>query len=149
MQGQMQAQLELIQTYYAQLDMLRQNDLISEQDYSNAKVQLAQRENELKTQNMRNFFSGLASLQSSNIKELAAIGKAAAITQAIMNAYEGATKALAHGGLYGAAMAAVVVAQGMAQVAAIRSQQTQGFMTGGNFTVGGTGGADSQMVAFR
>lgn len=149
MQGQMQAQLELIQTYYAQLDMLRQNDLISEQDYSNAKVQLAQRENELKTQNMRNFFSGLASLQSSNIKELAAIGKAAAITQAIMNTYEGATKALAQGGIYGAAMAAVVVAQGMAQVAAIRSQQTQGFMTGGNFTVGGTGGADSQMVAFR
>lgn len=149
MQGQMQAQLELIQTYYAQLDMLRQNDLISEQDYSNAKVQLAQRENELKTQNMRNFFSGLTSLQSSNIKELAAIGKAAAITQAIMNTYEGATKALAQGGIYGAAMAAVVVAQGMAQVAAIRSQQTQGFMTGGNFTVGGTGGADSQMVAFR
>lgn len=148
-QGQVQAQLELIQTYYAQLDMLRQNDLISEQDYSNAKVQLAQRENELKTQNMRNFFSGLASLQSSNIKELAAIGKAAAITQAIMNTYEGATKALAQGGIYGAAMAAVVVAQGMAQVAAIRSQQTQGFMTGGNFTVGGTGGADSQMVAFR
>ncbi|WBQ35348.1 tail tape measure [Pseudomonas phage pPA-3099-2aT.3] len=149
MQGQMQAQLELIQTYYAQLDMLRQNDLISEQDYANAKVQLTIRENELKTQNMRNFFSGLASLQSSNIKELAAIGKAAAITQAIMNTYEGATKALAQGGIYGAAMAAVVVASGMAQVAAIRSQQTQGFMTGGNFTVGGTGGADSQMVAFR
>ncbi|ARB11162.1 tail tape measure domain protein [Pseudomonas phage JG054] len=149
MQGQMQAQLELIQTYYAQLDMLRQNDLISEQDYANAKVQLTIRENELKTQNMRNFFSGLASLQSSNIKELAAIGKAAAITQAIMNTYEGATKALAQGGIYGAAMAAVVVASGMAQVAAIRAQQTQGFMTGGNFTVGGTGGADSQMVAFR
>lgn len=149
MQAQMQSQLALIQTYYTQLSMLRQNDLISEQDYSNAKVQLAQRENELKTQNIRNFFSGLASLQSSNIKELAAIGKAAAITQAIMNTYEGATKALAQGGIYGAAMAAVVVAQGMAQVAAIRSQQTQGFMTGGNFTVGGTGGADSQMVAFR
>lgn len=148
-QGQVQAQLELIQTYYAQLDMLRQNDLISEQDYSNAKVQLAIRENELKTQNMRNFFSGLTSLQSSNIRELAAIGKAAAITQAIMNTYEGATKALAQGGIYGAAMAAAVVAQGMAQVAAIRSQQTQGFMTGGNFIVGGTGGADSQMVAFR
>lgn len=149
MQAQMQSQLALIQTYYAQLSMLRQNDLISEQDYSNAKVQLGQRENELKTQNMRNFFSGLAGLQSSNVKELAAIGKAAAITQAIMNTYEGATKALAQGGIYGAAMAAVVVAQGMAQVAAIRSQQTQGFMTGGNFTVGGTGGADSQMVAFR
>lgn len=149
MQAQMQSQLALIQTYYTQLSMLRQNDLISEQDYSNAKVQLVQRENELKTQNIRNFFSGLASLQSSNVKELAAIGKAAAITQAIMNTYEGATKALAQGGIYGAAMAAVVVAQGMAQVAAIRSQQTQGFMTGGNFTVGGTGGADSQMVAFR
>ena len=149
MQAQVQAQLELINTYYAQLNMLRQNDMISEQDYSNAKVQLSQRENQLKTQEMRNFFTGLSGLQSSNIKELAAIGKAAAITQAIMNTYEGATKALAQGGIYGAAMAAVVVAQGMAQVAAIRSQQTQGFMTGGRFTVGGSGGPDSQMVAFR
>lgn len=150
MQGQMQAQLELIQTYYAQLDMLRQNDLISEQDYSNAKVQLAIRENELKTQNMRTFFSGLASLQSSNIKELAAIGKAAAITQAVINTYEGATKALAQGGIYGAAMAAAVVASGLAQVAQIRSQNVNtGFLTGGTFTVPGSGGADSQTVAFR
>lgn len=149
MQGQMESQLAIVQTYYQQLEVLRQNNLISEQDYANAKVQLAIRENQLKTQNYRNFFGTLAGLQSSNIKELAAIGKAAAITQAVINTYEGATKALAQGGIYGAAMAAAVVATGLAQVAQIRSQQTQGFLTGGSFTVPGGGGTDSQMVAFR
>lgn len=149
MQGQMEAQMGVIQNYYSQLIAMRDADLISEQDFSNAKVQLALRENELKTQNMRNFFGSVTSLQSSSVKELAAIGKAAAITQAIINTYEGATKAMAQGGIMGPAMAAAVVASGMAQVAAIRSQQTEGFLTGGNFKVGGSGGADSQMVAFR
>lgn len=150
MQGQMEAQLAIVQTYYQQLEALRANNLISEQDYANAKVQLAIRENQLKTQNYRNFFSALSGLQSSNIKELAAIGKAAAITQAVINTYEGATKALAQGGIYGAAMAAVVVASGLAQVAQIRSQNVStGFLTGGSFTVPGSGGADSQTVAFR
>lgn len=150
MQGQMEAQLAIVQTYYQQLEVLRANNLITEQDYANAKVQLAIRENQLKTQNYRNFFSALSGLQSSNIKELAAIGKAAAITQAVINTYEGATKALAQGGIYGAAMAAVVVASGLAQVAQIRSQNVStGFLTGGSFTVPGSGGADSQTVAFR
>jgi tape measure domain-containing protein len=150
MQGQMEAQLAIVQTYYQQLEVLRANNLIAEQDYANAKVQLAIRENQLKTQNYRNFFSDLSGLQSSNIRELAAIGKAAAITQAVINTYEGATKALAQGGIYGAAMAAVVVASGLAQVAQIRSQNVStGFLTGGSFTVPGSGGADSQTVAFR
>lgn len=47
-------------------------------------------------------------------------------------------------------MAAVVVASGLAQVAQIRSQNVStGFLTGGSFTVPGSGGADSQTVAFR
>jgi hypothetical protein len=48
-----------------------------------------------------------------------------------------------------AAAGAAIVA-GMAQVAAIRSTPTgQGFAYGGEFTVGGVGGTDSQNVAFR
>jgi len=130
MQGQLNAQLEMQQTYFNQLEEMRRNNLISEQDYSNARAQLVVRENQLKTQQFRNFFDGLATLQSSNIRELAHIGKAAAVTQAIINTYEGATKALAQGGIYGAAMAAVVVASGMAQVAQIQSQNV-GFKSGG------------------
>ncbi len=49
----------------------------------------------------------------------------------------------------GAAAAAAAIVAGIANVAQIRAQPT-GFMTGGSFTVpGATGGADSQLVAFR
>lgn len=128
--SQINSQLASYQTYYRQLADLRAADLISEQDYSRAKVQIAIQEEQARTASFRGLMDNLVSLQSSNIKELATIGKAAAITQAVINTYEGATKALAQGGFYGAIMAAAVVAQGMAQVAAIRSQGT-GYMTGG------------------
>ena len=96
------------------------------------------------------FLSDASVLQQSHSKGLARIGRAAAISQAIMNTYEGATKALAMGGPYlGPLWAATVVAAGMTHVQQIRSQQTAGFFTGGSFTVGGAGGPDSQMVAFR
>lgn len=142
------AQLAQFQTFYEQLDQLRAAGFLSDQDYTNARVQLQIQENAMKTKVARDFFSTLSTLQSSSIKELAIIGKAAAITQAIINTYEGATKAYAQGGIYGVATAAAVVAAGLAQVAAIRAQPV-GFATGGSFTVPGGGGVDSQMVAFR
>ena len=57
--------------------------------------------------------------------------QALAIGEAIMNTYQGATKALAQGGIFGPALAALVVATGLAQVANIRSQQPPA-MFGGN-----------------
>jgi tape measure domain-containing protein len=65
--------------------------------------------------------------------------KALAIAQAIMNTYNAATKAFAmFGGFpFGAIAAAATVAVGMAQVAAIRSQQYSGRAIGGTVT-GGT-----------
>lgn len=149
LQINMDAQLAVYQQMYAKLDQMKKLDLLNDQQYAQAKAQIAAQENTVKLQQAHQFFNGLSQLQNSNIRELAAIGKAAAITQAVMNTYEGATKALAQGGIYGAAMAAVVVAQGMAQVAAMRSQGTQAFATGGSFTVGGSGGVDSQLVSFR
>lgn len=47
--------------------------------------------------------------------------KEIAIAQAIINTYEGATKALSQGGIYGAALAAIVIAAGFAQIAKIES----------------------------
>lgn len=47
--------------------------------------------------------------------------KEIAIAQAIVNTYEGASKALAQGGIYGTILAAVVIAAGLAQVAKISS----------------------------
>lgn len=64
-------------------------------------------------------------------KELFEMQKAFSIGQAIMNTYTGATKALAQGGIFGAVLAATVVASGMAQVAAIRAQKAPAYRSGG------------------
>ncbi|MDQ7008301.1 MAG: hypothetical protein Q9Q40_13860, partial [Acidobacteriota bacterium] len=64
--------------------------------------------------------------------------KSLAIAQAIINTAQGATKALAQGGIFGPALAAIVVAAGMKQVAMIRAQK---FATGG--IVSGPAGRDA------
>ena len=66
------------------------------------------------------------------------LNKAVAIAEAIINTYQGATKALAQGGIFGPILAATVVASGLAQVAAIRSQQYQGRQRGGPVSPGET-----------
>lgn len=59
--------------------------------------------------------------------------KETAIASAVINTYEGATKALAQGGIYGAVLAAVVIAAGIAQIAKIESAEPA---TGGLSTRG-------------
>lgn len=143
-------QLENIELYYARIKELEASRMIDEQTAAQARVQLSMQEFRARNAAFNAFLSDASTLQQSHSKGLARIGRAAAISQAIMNTYEGATKALAMGGPYlGPLWAATVVAAGMTHVAQIRSQQTAGFFTGGSFTVGGAGGPDSQMVAFR
>jgi len=59
------------------------------------------------------------------------LNKAVAITEAIINTYQGATKALAQGGVFGPLLAGAIVASGLAQVAIIRNQQYPGREQGG------------------
>ena len=59
------------------------------------------------------------------------LNKAVAITEAIINTYQGATKALAQGGIFGPLLAGAIVASGLAQVAIIRNQQYPGREEGG------------------
>ena len=139
MQVDMDAKLAMYSTYYGQLDAMRAQQLISEQDYANARAQISMQEFRTKTAQAEQFFSGMAQLQGSNISALAKMGKAAAITQAIINTYEAATKALTAGPYLGPVMAAVVTAQGMSQVAAIRSQ---GYKKGG-YTGAGPAGMEA------
>lgn len=56
---------------------------------------------------------------STLLGEESAAGKAAAVAQATINTYLGATKALAQGGILGIAQAAIVIAAGMKQVMSI------------------------------
>lgn len=83
----------------------------------------------------------LATLQNSSIKELAAIGKAAAIAQATIQGYVAVQNALATGGPFPANLvsAAIVGAQAAANVAAIVGT---GFETGGY-----TGNVGTKQVA--
>lgn len=71
--------------------------------------------------------------------------KELAIASAIINTYEGATKALAQGGIYGPVLAAIVIAAGLAQVAKITStnpdtSQGKGFDDPGNDAAARLGG---------
>jgi len=131
------AHVETFRNMYAQIDQLRQANLISEQDSSNLRMQIWMKEQEQRLGQAQTFFGGLASLQNSSNKKLAAIGKAAAITNAIIDTYKSATGAYAAmssipfvGPALGAAAAAAAIAAGMANVSAIRSQGS-GFKNGG------------------
>ena len=138
LQVQAGAQVAVYQNMYQQIDELRKKNLISETDASQLSFQVWQKEQTDKLSAGKEFFTGLAALSSSKNKSLAAIGKAAAITNAIVNTYTSATGAYAAmssipyvGPALGAAAAAAAIAAGMANVAAIRSQNSTGYQTGG------------------
>lgn len=80
--------------------------------------------------------------------EMFAIGKAFSISQAIINTYQGATKALADlPPPLSYVAAAGVIAAGLAHVATIVAQKpTPKMALGGSFMLTGAGGTDSQMV---
>ena len=79
--------------------------------------------------------STLDILASQN-KKFFQLQKAVKIADAIQNTYVGATKAFAQGGIMGFVTGALVIAAGMAQVNAIRSQQYPGREKGGGVMSG-------------
>lgn len=151
-----EANLAQWQYMYDQLDILRENDLISEKQASEIRKAIKKQEMDLYLERTSDALGAAAGLMKSNSKEAFRIGQAAAIGQAIVNTYTAATAAYQSaaaiplvGWLLGPVAAAGAIAAGMAQVSAIRSQQMPAYRTGGTYTVGGSGGTDSQTVAFR
>lgn len=152
----LQAQQEQYAGYYAIIDELRQQDLISETSAVQAKIAIFQQQYAAQFQAASTALGNLASLQRSENKKQAQIGKTAAIAQTMINTYQSATSAFAAmagipyvGPVLGAAAAAAAIAAGMANVQAIRSQNVGAFRTGGSLVVGGSGGTDSQNVHLR
>lgn len=132
------ANVSIIKTMYDQVAQLQANGLITEQDSSNLRLQIWQKEQAGRLDSSQKFFGSLAGLQSSSNKKLAAVGKAAAIANAMIDTYKSATGAYASlsaipyvGPALGAAAAGAAIAAGLANVAQIRSQNTSGFMSGG------------------
>lgn len=80
---------------YEQIDILRQQDLLSEQQAADAKAQIDKAINTERLDAASTFFGNLATLSQSSNKTLAAIGKAAAITQASIDGVLAVQKALA------------------------------------------------------
>ncbi|ODT97260.1 MAG: hypothetical protein ABS82_00990 [Rhodanobacter sp. SCN 67-45] len=152
------AQQALEQSYAEQSAELKKrldsDDLSSHQAYLAAKAQLdadyaaksgiiEQSRQQLQLTTMSDFFGRVAQLQHSQNSKLAAVGKAAAIVQAMINTYQSATAAYAAlagipyvGPALGIAAAGAAVAAGLANVAQIRSQNT-GFSAGGYTGPGG------------
>lgn len=115
----------------------RAQGLITEQQFQDAKTALERKQaldsakatadkkkaeeayNKERIQNIQSSFGTIATLTSSGNKELAAIGKAAAIATATMDGYVAVQKALAVGGPFGFALAATVGAATAANVAKI------------------------------
>lgn len=155
-QAAFDAQIEQFSNYYAIIEQFRQQDVANEELASQAKRAIKQQEMDMYLQRTSDALGAAAGLMKSNSKEAFRIGQAAAIGQAIVNTYTAATAAYQSaaaipyvGWILGPVAAAGAIAAGMAQVSAIRSQQMPAYRTGGSYTIGGSGGIDSQVVSFR
>lgn len=122
---------------YAQIDALRQADLISETSAIQARMELFQQQYSKQIEGATTALGALATLQNSQNKKQAAIGKKAAIAQTLIQTYQSATAAFSAmagipyvGPFLGAAAAAAAIAAGMANVQQIRAQNA-GFKEGG------------------
>ncbi len=80
---------------YAEIDRLRQDNVLSEEQAARARLAIDARLNEARLSSQSQFYGSLASLADSSNKELAAIGKAAAIAQATIDGVLAVQKALA------------------------------------------------------
>lgn len=148
-QEAMDLQLDMFRNMYLQIDQMRSLNLVSEETASMMRLKVAARETELRTASYSQMFGNLASLATSSNRKIAAIGKAAAVTQATIDGVLAVQKALASAPYpINLAMAAAVGVSAASNVAKILSSNAN-FATGGEFTIGGSGGVDSQVVAFR
>lgn len=116
---------------YAEIDRLRQEDLISEQNAALAKSQIDNDLRERRLSGTRTMLDTLATLQNSSNKKLAALGKAAAIAQATIDGVLAVQKALASAPPpFNFIQAAIVGAVAAANVASIAGMADGGLVTG-------------------
>jgi hypothetical protein len=135
----------------AKIDTLQKANAISAEEAGRLMVKAAENTGQswdmVAEQSLAGWEKSLSAMAKQN-KEFAIAAKGLAITMALINTYQGATKALAElPPPFSFIAAAGVIAFGLVQVAQIASQK---FATGGSFRVGGgLTGMDSEMVAFR
>lgn len=132
---------------YAELERMRQANLIREDEYQRALAGLYVKYNEMKLANTADFFGTLASVTSRGTGVVAGISKAAAVAEATIQGYLAVQKALASAPPpWNFAAAAAVALKTGAQVAGILSTNVGSFATGGQFMVQGRGGVDQNNI---
>lgn len=137
MQGSQQwidAQKRSLEDYYSYVDGLRNSDLISTETAEQAKAKAKITYNKQSLDQAADFFGNLATLSESGNKKLAAIGKAAAIAQASIKAYEAINVALASA----PPPLNYVLAAGVGIAAFANVSKIAGFQQGGYTGNGGT-----------
>lgn len=126
---------------YAEIDRLRQEDILSEEQAAQAKAEINARHEQERLAHTSQFFGDLAGLANSSNRTLAGIGRAAAIAQATIDGYLAVQKALASAPPpMNFALAAAAGAAAAANVAAIAGV---GFARGGYVEGPGTETSDS------
>jgi len=126
-------ELQSIQRRRAELEKFRQQELISERQYQEASKNLERETQDAKIAIVGDTLNALGAINEDAFR----IAKAFNIANAVMNTYMGATKALAtYPPPFNFIAAAGVVANGLAQVAQIRSQTYSGRALGGQVRAG-------------
>ncbi|MCK5235481.1 MAG: hypothetical protein KAR06_00735 [Deltaproteobacteria bacterium] len=141
------ARLEALQEYNTQKLLLMHQDgsstLAINQEYEKQQMDAAKKKRDFQISaaadaagGMSNIMQNLMTATSSQNEAMFNGMKAFAIAEAIINTYQGATKAYAQGGIYGFVGAASIIAAGMAQVAKI-SATKPGSTSGTAVSAGG------------
>lgn len=126
------ANAEIYKRMYSQIEEARQADLISSRDASLAKINIWQLEHQEQIDKLKGAFGDIATLTSSGNRKAFEIGKAAALTQATLDAETGIMNAFATSPWYvGLALGIGAAARLYGQVERIKNIQFQGYMTGG------------------
>ena len=120
--------------------------IVSATEQADAKKKLTDYEKQLEQQKF-DAQVGLAqqslSIIGGLIDQNSAAGKAIAVTQAIINTYQGASKAIAQGGIFGPVAAAATIAAGLINVRKIISTKIPSATGGGNVGGGSTPAIDT------
>lgn len=150
------ARLEQLDTYYKIVQEFRDADVSNAKLAAEAMAAIDRERMSVQVQQVTDGLGQIAQLMNSSNKKAFKIGQAAAIAQVAMKTPEAAMSAYNSmvgipyvGPVLGVVAAAAAVAMGMQQISKIRSQQPPAYRTGGSYTIGGSGGTDSQMVSFR
>lgn len=148
-QAMLDLQTEQYKEFYSNLKTLQDANVIDASTAAAIRTNIERQQNEVRLQQASGFFGSLSSLSRAGNQKIAKIGQAAAIAQATIDGVLAVQKALASApppANY--ALAAAAGVQAGVNVAQIASTSTA-FATGGSFSVGGSGGTDSQQVSFR